>query len=59
MCSKAITEAVRKNKRNWAYVEGVLKNWWNDGYKNGSTKKKESYIGKIQLSDGSIQEVSA
>lgn len=61
LCSKAITEAVRKNKRNWAYVEGVLKNWWNDGYKNSDAKNKKQIEYKEVWKDGKLtfEEVSA
>lgn len=45
LCSKAITEAVRQNKRTWAYVQGILKRWWANGYKPEQPKngKKTEY----------------
>jgi len=39
MCSKAITEAIKKNKRNWSYVQGILKNWWANGYRGDDQPK--------------------
>lgn len=59
LCSKAITEAVRQNKRTWSYVQGVLKNISVNGYRKNGNDKKESYSGKILLPDGSIAEVKS
>ena len=33
LCSSAIKEAVRQNKRTWAYVQGILKKRWANGYR--------------------------
>lgn len=45
--SEAIKEACRQNKRTWAYIEGILRNWQQFGFKNpasryGSMVKKMS-----------------
>ncbi|KKQ62534.1 MAG: hypothetical protein US85_C0025G0002 [Candidatus Shapirobacteria bacterium GW2011_GWF1_38_23] len=58
MCSKAITEAIRQNKRNWSYVQGILKNWWTSGY-NKQTKKYEPSLRRMVHPDGTIEEVMA
>ena len=58
LCSSAITEAVRQNKRTWSYVQGILKNKWNNGHRNHGTETKAPYTGKILLPDGSIAEVN-
>mgnify|MGYP002685847993 CR=1 FL=1 len=31
LCMDAIGEAARQNKRKWAYVQGILRNWSRDG----------------------------
>lgn len=36
----AISEAVRNNARNWAYVEAILKNWKAHGFRNKNGKPK-------------------
>ena len=42
----AFEEAARNNKRNWAYIEAILRNWKANGFqsKNG----KQQYQGKAQ-----------
>ena len=36
--SEAIGEAVRQNKKTWAYIEGILRNWQQYGYKDPSSR---------------------
>ena len=36
--TEAISEAVRQNKRTWAYIEGILQNWLQYGYKDPTSR---------------------
>lgn len=61
--NQAIAIAAARNKRNWAYVRTVLQNCLSEGHppqSNGSGPKpraRRSAVTKIQLPDGSIQDV--
>ena len=54
LCSKAITEAVRQNKRTWAYVQGILKRWWANGYKHELPKNGKQKKYQEQWKDGQL-----
>ena len=37
----AFEEAARNNKRNWAYVEAILKRWKSDGFQSRNGKRTQ------------------
>jgi DnaD/phage-associated family protein len=58
ICLDAILVAVEQNKRKWAYVRGIMRNWWSDG--RGPSKKeiRASQPQKIVLPSGEIVETN-
>lgn len=58
-CLDAILVAVGQNKRKWAYVRGIMKNWWADGRGPGKPQARAPTVQRIVLSTGEIVEATA
>jgi len=56
LCLDAILVAVGQNKRKWAYVRGVLRNWQTDGRGPNKAQAHISKAQKIVLPSGEIVE---
>jgi len=52
---EALTIAVKNNKRNWRYVEAILKRWKEEG-KNGKKDQQNSGAGSERYTDSQFSE---
>jgi DNA replication protein len=52
---EAFTIAVKNNKRNWKYVEAILKRWKEEG-KNGKKDQQDTVKGSERYSDSQFSE---
>ena len=52
---EALTIAVKNNKRNWRYVEAILKRWKEEG-KNGKKDQQNSGTGSERYTDSQFSE---